>query len=257
MSRTRESEVLKINFYPTEERTKLAFKLGEVDRVEDLISPTPLNEWGVFELEKKTNLGQFVAIFLNNTNETFKDNKQLRQALSYATNKNPFEGVRAISPMAPYSWAFNPQVKTYDYDEERAKELLDELLKDGKEISIKLSTTPALLPVAEKVISDWKKVGINASVQVVSAIPDEYQAFLAIYDIPPDPDQYSTWHSTQTGTNISHYVSPRIDKLLEDGRVQLDFEERKKIYLDFQRFLLEDAPVIFLYHPVYYTINRK
>jgi len=33
--------------------------------------------------------------------------------------------------------------------------------------------------------------------------------------------------------------------------------ERKKFYLDFQRFLIEDSPAAFLYHPVSYTIVRK
>ncbi|MCS7092795.1 MAG: peptide-binding protein, partial [Patescibacteria group bacterium] len=78
----------------------------------------------------------------------------------------------------------------------------------------------------------------------------------AIYDIPLDPDQYSLWHSMQTESNISKYANPRIDKLLEDGRVTIDIQERKKIYLDFQRFLLEDAPCVFLYHPEYYSIVR-
>ena len=75
-------------------------------------------------------------------------------------------------------------------------------------------------------------------------------------DIPKDPDQYVLWHSTQP-TNISKYKNPRIDKLLEDGRVELNQETRKKIYLDFQRFLVEDSPAIFLYHPSFFTVLKK
>jgi len=44
---------------------------------------------------------------------------------------------------------------------------------------------------------------------------------------------------------------------LEDGRIELDTEVRKKIYFDFQRFLLEDAPAAFLVNPVSYTVTRK
>jgi ABC-type transport system substrate-binding protein len=120
-----------------------------------------------------------------------------------------------------------------------------------------LTTTPILLDVAEKIAQDWREIGVTTSVQVASTIPPDYQAFLAIYDIPNDPDQYATWHSSQTATNISHYANPRIDKLLEEGRLELDKEKRREIYLDFQRFLLEDAPAIFLYHPITYTITRK
>ena len=79
-------------------------------------------------------------------------------------------------------------------------------------------------------------MGIKTTVQVSSTIPADYEAFLAIFDIPKDPDQYSLWHSTQTGTNISNFTNARIDKLLEDGRSELEQEERKKLVLDFQRF---------------------
>jgi peptide/nickel transport system substrate-binding protein len=93
--------------------------------------------------------------------------------------------------------------------------------------------------------------------QVISQIPSDYQAFLAIFDIPDDPDQYSMWHSTQTATNITHYQNPRIDKLLEDGRSEINIDARKKIYFDFQRFLVEDSPAAFLYYPTTYSIGRK
>jgi len=124
-------------------------------------------------------------------------------------------------------------------------------------LSIGLVTTPALISIAEEISRQWKEIGINTFVQITAGIPQEFQAYLAIFDIPTDPDQYSIWHSTQTTTNISRYENPRIDKLLEDGRVELDLEERRKIYLDFQRFLIEDSPAVFLYHPASYTILRK
>ncbi len=122
---------------------------------------------------------------------------------------------------------------------------------------IKLVTTPPLLSIAEQIANHWREAGIKTTVQVSSIVPDEYQTFLTILDIPKDPDQYAFWHSTQTQTNLSGYKNPRIDKLLEDGRTQLAIEERRKIYLDFQRFLLEDIPAAFLYHPAIYTIKRK
>jgi len=113
------------------------------------------------------------------------------------------------------------------------------------------------LTIADSISKNWHEVGVKSEVQVSSLIPQDYQCFLAILDIPHDPDQYSIWHSTQTQSNLSKYQNPRIDKLLEDGRIELNTEERKVIYLDFQRFLLEDAPAVFLYHPVVYSIERK
>jgi len=244
-----------IRFYPSEESTKLAFQLGRVDKIVDILDPAPFEAWNNVAVEKISNSNRFVAIFFNNSADPFKgtDAKPLRQALSYAIRKTDFEGSRALGPVSPDSWAYNPQVKSYEYNVERAKELMENV----KDLEINLTTTPALLKVADKVSKDWSEIGVKTNVQVVSVVPTEYQAFLAIYDVPVDPDQYSIWHTTQGETNIANYSNPRIDKLLEDGRLQLDREERKKIYLDFQRFLLEDAPAVFLYHPVSYTISRK
>ena len=243
-------------FYPTEDQTKLAFRTAEVDKIEGLIDPKPLDLWNTVKITNEVNRNRLVIIFIN-TEDNLLTDKTLRQAFAYAIDKESL-GERASSPISINSWAYNPQVKSYDYDKERAKEIMDQYLKDkdNKILEVKIASYPSLLPVAEKIAQNLKEIGVNTSVQVSSNTPHEYQLFLAIYDIPIDPDQYSVWHSTQIETNITKYKSPRIDNLLEDGRTELDFESRKKIYLDFQRFLLEDAPAIFLFHPDSYRIVR-
>lgn len=97
-----------------------------------------------------------------------------------------------------------------------------------------------------------------------------------------DPDRYELFHSSQTEhpkLNVSSYIGsaltvkprenrqpgesslitlPKVDRLLEQAR-SFDpvaaKEDRKKDYFEFQDLLMEDSPVIFLYHPkfVYYT----
>jgi len=240
-------------FYPTEERTKLAFKLGVVDIIPNIYNPTPLDEWKTNLVETSPNKNQIVTIFFNTTDPLLSE-KTFRQALNYAIDKNS-GNLRAISPYSPNLWAYNPQVKEYDYSEERAISLLGEI--EGEGFEIKLATTPTLLPLAESIASDWEKIGIKTHVQVSAVRPIDFQTYLAILDVPKDPDQYSLWHSTQISTNISLFNNPRIDKLLEDGRTELDFESRKKIYLDFQRFLAEELPAIFLHHPTSSSILRK
>ncbi|MCG2691827.1 hypothetical protein L6272_03300, partial [Microgenomates group bacterium] len=93
-------------------------------------------------------------------------------------------------------------------------------------------------------------------VKIVNSIDPDFQALLVAQEIPLDPDQHALWHSTQD-TNITHYSDLKIDKLLEDGRKISDQAKRKEIYQDFQRFLLEDSPAIFLSYPTTYTISRK
>jgi len=243
-------------FYPTEKQTKIAFKLGQVDKIEDIFSTSEFENWKTTKIEKEVDQTRYVVIFFN-TQDNLLNGKNFRQALDYAINKDNFDGPRALGPISPDSWAYNPQVKPYSYDPTRAKELLSDLPKEMKaNLTLKLSTTPVLLKDAEKIAKDWEEIGVKTTIQVVSGIPTDYQAFLAIFDTPKDPDQYAIWHSTQTSTNISHYQSPRIDKLLEDGRVELNQENRKKIYWDFQRFLVEDCPAVFIYHPTTYTMAR-
>jgi len=48
----------------------------------------------------------------------------------------------------------------------------------------------------------------------------------------------------------------KIDKLLEDGRTTIDQKERRLIYFDFQKSLLEELPAIFLYFPNRYQVSR-
>lgn len=240
------------HFYPTEDQAKLAYKMGEVNIIEEVIDPMPLDSWNNTVIEKQDNLKRFVAIFFNTKDDKLAE-KRVRQALFYAINKDRFNFVRAENPLSPNSWGYNPETKPYDCDVAKARELLSGLGFN----EIRLAATPVLLKTAESVAQDWAAVGVKTTVSVSSVVPDEYQAYMVMYDIPPDPDQYATWHSTQLETNISNYKNIRVDKLLEDGRQELDFEDRKRIYLDFQRFLLEDAPAAFLYHPASYTIKRK
>jgi len=246
-----------IKFYPTEERTKLAYKLGEIDSIYELYNANPFDEWKTANVETITNKSHIVTIFFN-TKDPILSDKSIRQALVYGLDKHQFTGERAISPISPDSIYYNPQVKKYLFNTKRAKTLINDLPKELRDqLQVKLATTPILLPIAEKIAENWKAVGVDTLVQVTSVTPDDFQAYLAIFEVPEDADQYSIWHSTQASNNISNFENPRIDKLLEDGRTDLDFEDRKKTYLDFQRFLVEELPAVFLYHPETYMVTRK
>jgi peptide/nickel transport system substrate-binding protein len=243
----KEKDTINYKFYPSEERLLLGFKLGEVDSIKNIQDFDDLKDWRTITIEEKIGYNNYVAVFLNTENEKLKE-KTVRQALNYAISKEKINN-RVLGPISPFSWAYNPQTKPYLKDTEKTKDL--------KNLSIKLTTLPNLLKTAEDIAIQWREVGINVDVEIVSTVPNDYEAFLVTVDIPKDPDQYSLWHSTQRGTNISKLNNPRIDKLLEDGRTELNQETRKKIYFDFQKFLVEEVPAIFLYHPNFYTVERK
>lgn len=248
-------------FYPTEDAARIALKLSEVSQINDIVEPRDFKNWNSLNITPDIREDLYVGVFINNQDTIFSD-KSARQALAYAIDKDKFEGKRAISPISPFSWAYNSQAKQYNYNLSRAKELLGALPKEQRaNLNIELTTTSNLLPIAEKIKGFWEALGISTKVLATNSQTRNFQALLAIQAIPNDPDQYIFWHSTQENSNITNYKnskeSQRIDKLLEDGRRTLDQEERKKIYLDFQRFLVEDSPAIFLYHPVTYTISKK
>ena len=254
---TEDKKVLTYRFYPNQDSLTNAFKLGEIDCVTGLNSIADFEAWPNLTITPKQNTEKYAALFFNTQKDPFSD-KSFRQALSYAVHK-PEKQVRVLTPISPLSWAYNKNVKTYPYDPEHAKTVLDSANDNTtEEITINIITTKELIPWAEKIREDWQRVlGIKTEVTtspIISADQD-FDAILTYGQIPPDPDQYFFWHSDQPG-NITNYSNPRIDKLLEEGRGVFSKEERKRIYQDFQKYLLEDAPAIFLFFPESYEVCR-
>ncbi|OGY21441.1 MAG: hypothetical protein A3A65_00275 [Candidatus Chisholmbacteria bacterium RIFCSPLOWO2_01_FULL_49_14] len=252
-----DQDSLLYRFYNNQEAAVTAFKLGEVDEILELSSPGELVNWPNTIVSEVIHPDRYVALFFN-VEDPNLSSKSLRQALTYAIPDKGSESVRAVSPINPDSWAHNPQVKPYDYDPEAAKRLLDSEREQGNSIPqvIELTTTLPYLDIAENIKEVWSTLGINTTMKVATFLPENFQVLLIAQEIPPDPDQYSLWHSTQQ-TNLTRYNSPKVDKLLEDGRQTIDKKERILIYQDFQRFLVEDSPAAFLFHHRTFTITRS
>jgi peptide/nickel transport system substrate-binding protein len=68
-----------------------------------------------------------------------------------------------------------------------------------------------------------------------------------------DPDMFEFWHSSQAeeGANIAGFRSRTIDVLLEKARQVSDQDERRSLYVEFQRLFAEYVPAIVLYYPRY------
>ncbi|MCD6225966.1 ABC transporter substrate-binding protein [bacterium] len=248
-------------FYPGEKELLLALKLGEIDCAYGLSSLEPIRGWPNLTISPpKKSTKKYVAIFFNTAKSPF-DSKRFRQALAYSIHK-PKESVRALTPISPLSWAYNPNVKTYPFSPKHAKELFSKAEKEATlsgNLKIQITTTFELSDWGEKIKKDWKEnLGIETELKILPFIPknQDFDVILGYGVIPPDPDQYMFWHSNQPA-NITKFSNPRIDKLLEEGRVILNKEERKRIYWDFQKFLSEEVPAIFLFYPTTYNICQK
>lgn len=241
------------NFYQTEVQAQLAYQLGEVDQLMELSTVSALARWGQVTIEDHTKYDRIVTLYFNMKDQQFGE-KNVRQGLAYAIPDLPFE--KAGSPISQTSWAHAKNIKSYAFNAKEAKRLLKDTHLATTSAELVLSTFPAYLDVAQQIAASWNALGITTKVQVQSSLPNDYQILLSAQDVPPDPDQYPFWHSTQTATNITGYTNVKIDKLLEDGRQELDQQKRKLIYTDFQRRLVEDAPAVFLYYPKLYTVKR-
>lgn len=247
---------LVLRFYLTEEQAKTAFKLGEVDILEDLSDASEFDSWQNLTITKRIDHTRYVALFYNLENKILRD-KAVRQALSFAVPQLDFE--KATGPISPLSWAYSNKVRQYKFDLPAAGRLLGN--KRGEEASgsgeLTISTFLPYLSLAKRIAESWQNLGFSVNIRVENGIPDDYQVLLTSQEIPPDPDQYPLWHSTQKSTNITKLNNQKIDKLLEDGRTTIGKEDRLKIYTDFQRYLVDEAPVTFLFYPTVYTVSRK
>ena len=240
-------------FYQNENELINAYKLGDVNEIKISSLPDELSKWNKSKITQEIQTNKKYSAIFFNTQKI--NNKQARQALAYATPKTKDRNERCLGPISPESWAYNPGIKEYNFNTTRAKELY----QSNQLESINLIVGDRrLLSIAEDIKKSWEnilklKTNITTSNQIDT---ENFDAILTYASIPHDPDQYLIWHSTQTKTNLTKLDNSRIDKLLEEGRFVTDPVERKNIYFDFQKYLLEESPTIFLSYPTIYTITR-
>ncbi len=247
-----------IVFYPTEEALKIAFSLGEIDRAENIYSASldnkfDLTKWPSVKIEEKTNEDLIVTIFFNTTDSILSD-KRIRQALHYALPADIPFGKRLYSPIIERSIYFSKPPNYGISDKELAIEVLETAGGAPEKLNIKV--TGELEDVGKLVQSSWKEIGVDSEIEVVDDLPQNFQVLIYEMRVPTDPDQYILWHSDQIN-NIVGYKNLRIDKLLEDGRSITDVDERREIYADFQKYLMDDLPASFFYQPKAYRIFRE
>lgn len=285
---------LQLQFYRDHESALAAYERGEVEGV-DQITPELLTRARTLP---KLNLSSaqlagMTLVFFNLSKPQFQD-KRVRQALLYGMDRQKIideilqgQGILGEGPILPNSWAFDPAIKEYPFDPLRAAALLDEAgwkdtNKDGVRengaqplaFSLIVNTDdPARAKIAEQLAADWKKIGAQVDVQLVSRTalvqdalrPRKFDAVLyGVAQLPADPDPYALWHSTQTpdksevGRNYSGWENAEADDLLQQARGTADQAQRAALYRQFQTLFMEDVPAAILYYPVYtYGIDQR
>jgi peptide/nickel transport system substrate-binding protein len=244
------------HFYVNEEMAITAFRLGEINILKNINTINNIQIWKKVTIKKESDNSKFTAIFFSLKGNSPVQEKNFRQALTYAINRKNFAEKPAYSSYSYQSSFFTENVKKYFYDEETAKNLYSKFKGDSKKkISLTLYTNPTYEKYANQIAKNWKKVlDIDVKTRITNNIPYQWQAFLTSAEIPDDPDQYALWHSNKT-FRFSNYRNLKLDKLLEDGRTEIDPKKRKEIYDQVQKTLTEDLPAIFLFYPNSYTLS--
>jgi len=218
-------------------------------------------EGGDFEIY--TSHSGSVQLLHVNTERSYLSDTRVRKGLMYAINR---QGM-AESLYDGYAMVFNmnrmpPWVDTsgyieYTYDPDKAKALLDEAgWHSNQEIILRVPTgnkpRERMGPVLHQNFAD---VGVNAEV-VMSDFTTvtnllragDYDLGIQGWTTGGDPDILSIVHHSASippaGYNLSRYVNPKVDALLEEGRSTYDQDKRAEIYKEFGEIINDELPII-------------
>lgn len=256
----------------------LELKRGDIDFVQNALQPdmVPIarETKGLKVITQESVLIYYLGF---NLEDPILSDVKVRQAIAYAIDRqliidHLLDGQASLATglLSPSNWAYEPDVKTYAYDPEQAKALLDEAGYpdpdgDGPEsrfsIVYKTSTDPLRIRIGEVLQDQLKQVGIEVSeIQTFEwakfyqdIIDGNFQIFTLRWVGITEPDIFhSIFHSSMMppdGRNRGRYVNARIDELTEQGRLEISVDGRKRIYSEVQKILAEDLPYVFLWYP--------
>jgi peptide/nickel transport system substrate-binding protein len=238
----------------------------------DLVSDVPPDQVGkvkasgVARVEVST-LGGFI-IMMKITNylmpgpwQDVRVRKAINQAIDMDTIiKTVLEGYGQVLgvPLEKEAFGFNPNIKWYGYDPERAKTLLREAgHPNGFEMTLHVPNRRYMndIEVVQAMAQMLAKVGIKAKVEVgeqsVYTTKWRRRELLPVY--------MTAWggagifdgdllvNSLHSKSALAIHKNEALDKILEDAQGSNDPEKRKALYWKAQEMIYEDAPIIKAY----------
>jgi dipeptide transport system substrate-binding protein len=207
--------------------------------------------------------------------------KEVRQAINHAINRDAIleavyqgAGKKAKNPIPPTIWSYNDAVKDYDYNPDKAKELLK---KAGvSNVKLTLWAMPVQRPynpnaklMAEMIQADLKKVGIET--EIVTFEWGEYlkrskegqhdMVLLGWTGDNGDPDNFLQvllgCAAAKDGTNRARWCNQKFEDLTLKAQQTADQAERTKLYEEAQLVFKEEAPWVTIAHSVVFMPMRK
>ncbi len=217
-----------------------------------------------------------------NNREGPTSSKAFRKAVMYATNREFVKdviwngyGKVATSPVSSKTNFYSDDTIMYDYDPDKARELLEEAGYDGETVRIlPLPYGETWQRWAEAMKQNLEEVGVN--VQVVAtdvagwnqkqAEWDFDIAFTYLYQYgDPALGVARSYLSSNIAkgspwNNVAGYENPKVDELFAKAAVAPTTEERQELYTEIQQILVDDVPVAWqleIEFPTIYRCNVK
>ncbi len=229
-----------------------------------------LKELGFANIRIRT-IPDFGIIYVNNKKAYLKDTA-VRQALYYGLDRQKiidvkYNGYGEVANVfaAPTLWSYTEDgVTKYNYDPEKAKQLLGDLgwkagsdgilQKDGQKLKLSYLTTKPDDPIIPIAKEDYKTIGIDFVPEVLDANTMFERMYKGDYDLLSvrtngliDPnDAVYEFSSTDPNVNPSGYSNPKVTQLVKDGIGTSDKAKRQTIYTELYQELSKDPPVILI-----------
>lgn len=268
---------------PDQSAQWLALKAGELDMASipplaysRLISTTWFtNQYTAY----RTLSSSYTYLGFNLKNSLFTD-KRVRQALSYAVDRNGLinavlfgQGEPIASIFKPGTWANHPTLQPYTFNPQKAAQLLDEACwklgrngvreRNGQLLAFTLTTNQGnedRLKTAQILQAMFARVGVRMEIRVqewsslLTTVlkPRAFDAILMGWSLPAEPDPFDVWHSTKQGPddfNIVGFASLAADKEIEASRRTFNQAERAQHLFKLQEILAEEQPYLWLFAP--------
>ena len=221
---------------------------------------------------------------LNQTDPILQD-KKIRQAIMYAIDrrsivKEVLDGKAEVinSHIPSFSWASNPELHDYQYNPQKAVQLLEDggwsqigdddirINTDGKRLRISCVAAAGNIrreQILERIKQDLAEVGFEFEIKLMEwdelfekhLDTGKFQSYLLGWGLGIDPDPYLYFHSESgfgreghlIGFNDVQFENERLDYLIEKGRQALTYEERTEIYHEVEEIINAELPYAFLY----------
>jgi peptide/nickel transport system substrate-binding protein len=205
-----------------------------------------------------------------NTQRPPTDDVLVRQALAFGVDRDEvnqvvYEGASgpADSVVSTFAWAYDPDTALYNYDPERAGQLLDEAgwtmgdsgvrQKDGQDLTIVHLALTSVRQVAEIVQAQLSEIGVNVELLVQDNPAQQQSAQQGQHNLvwtqwsgvdPADLRKVYGSENIGDGWNFSHYDNPELDAMFLEGAALNEVEARKEVYDRVTMLLMEDATFI-------------